>query len=317
MGHKPTILWLGFTRQRYLAQDGFAYSKVGDKIVLNPISNGQRVKSSHIDVWSFNVPVLYKQRFARNLHFCIGGIMNLNSYASAQTEINEGKAKRKIKLKGLQQNLFTADAYFSLGIRCGQRVRHMVADECIVNPVNQGSSGGLQWSKSFEIGWLSCFGVKYGNRRCAVSLGLGFDWRNYKITTTDKCLVANGRKGIEWGSYPLGCKGQNSRLKVFSLQLPLLYSWVVPKTNLVFKCGPVFNFNTYSSLKTAYEDADGNKIEDFTKAISPRRFTLDFFGSLSYKHTLGIYVRHSPMKVMDASTTINFQPLSVGVTLGI
>lgn len=106
---------LGFTRQRYLAQDGFAYSKVGDKIVLNPISNGQRVKSSHMDVWSFNVPVLYKQRFARNLHFCIGGIMNLNSYASAQTEINEGKAKQKIKLKGLQQNLFTADAYFSLG----------------------------------------------------------------------------------------------------------------------------------------------------------------------------------------------------------
>lgn len=68
-----------------------------------------------MDVWSFNVPVLYKQRFARNLHFCIGGIMNLNSYASAQTEINEGKAKQKIKLKGLQQNLFTADAYFSFG----------------------------------------------------------------------------------------------------------------------------------------------------------------------------------------------------------
>lgn len=187
----------------------------------------------------------------------------------------------------------------------------------LVNPMNQGSSGGLQWSKSFEIGWLSCFGVMYGNRRCTVSLGLGFDWRNYKITTTDKCLVANGRKGIEWGSYPLGCKGKNSRLKVFSLQLPLLYSWFVPKTDLVFKCGPVFNFNTYSSLKTTYEDADGNKIEDFTKAISPRRFTLDFFGSLSYKHTLGIYVRYSPMKVMDAPTTINFQPLSVGVTLGI
>lgn len=187
----------------------------------------------------------------------------------------------------------------------------------LVNPLNQEPSGGLQWSKSFEISWLSCIGIKYGNHRSAISLGLGFDWRNYNITTSDRCLVANDQKGIEWGSYPIVCRGKNSRLKVFSLQFPLLYSWVVPKTSLVFKCGPVFNFNTYASLKTAYYDADGNKVVDFTKAISPRRFTIDFFGDISYRHAVGIYVRYSPMKVMDAPTTLNFQALSVGLTLGI
>lgn len=187
----------------------------------------------------------------------------------------------------------------------------------LVNPINQEPTGGLQWSKSFEISWMSCIGVQYGNRRSAISLGLGFDWRNYKITTSDKCLVANDRRGIEWGCYPSGVRGRNSRLKVFSLQLPLLWTWYVPKSSLEFKCGPVFNFNTYASLKTAYEDADGNKAEDFTKAISPRRFTLDFFGSLSYMRTIGLYVRYSPMKVMNASSTLNFQPLSVGVTFGI
>lgn len=114
--HSSTFsIGLGFSRQRYHAQDGFAYYKEGDKISLMPIFSGQQVKSSHMDVWSINVPVIYKQSFAHNLHFCIGGIMNLNSYASAQTEIREGKLKQKVKLKGLQQNLFTADAYASLG----------------------------------------------------------------------------------------------------------------------------------------------------------------------------------------------------------
>ena len=187
----------------------------------------------------------------------------------------------------------------------------------LINPINQEPVGGLQWSKSFEISWLSCIGVMYGNHRASISLGFGFDWRNYKITTSDKCLVANGDKGIEWGSYPSGTRGKNSRLKVFSLQLPLLWTWRIPKSSLEFKCGPIFNFNTYASLKTAYEDEDGNKMEDFTKAISPRRFTLDFFGSLSYSHAIGLYVRYSPMKVMDAPNTLNFQPLSVGVTFGI
>ena len=106
---------LGFSYQRYHAQDGFAYCKEGDRIALAPIGDGLRVKASHMDVWSLNVPVLYKQRFARNLHFCIGGIANLNFYAKADTEILEGSVKHKVKYKGLQQNLFTADAYASLG----------------------------------------------------------------------------------------------------------------------------------------------------------------------------------------------------------
>lgn len=188
----------------------------------------------------------------------------------------------------------------------------------LVNPINQAPTGGLQWSKSIEICWMSCIGVKYGfAKQSSISLGLGFDWRNYKITTSDRCLVSNDNKGIEWGSYPDGSKGKNSRLKVFSLQFPLIYSWYIPKSSLIFKCGPVLNFNTYASLKTAYEDASGNKIEDFTKSISARRFTVDFFGSLSYNSLLGVYVRFSPMKVIDSPSTLNFQPLSVGVTFGI
>lgn len=185
------------------------------------------------------------------------------------------------------------------------------------NAVNQTPENGLQWSKSFEISWLSCLNVYYEFNRSKISLGLGFDWRNYKITTSDKCLTANEDKGIEWGIYPEGSKGRFSRLKVFSLQLPLLYEWDIPKSSVTFKAGPILNFNTYASLKSVWDDADGNRRETFTKNISPRRCTIDFFASISFCKAIGIYVRYSPMKVMDSPNTINFQPLTVGLGFGI
>ncbi len=185
------------------------------------------------------------------------------------------------------------------------------------NALDQTPEGGLQWSKSFEISWLSCLNVYYEFSRSRISLGLGFDWRNYKVTTSGRALVANADKGIGWGNYPGNSEGRFSRLKVFSLQLPLLYEWDVPKSSLTFKAGPIMNFNTYASLKSVWDDEDGNRHESFTKEIEPRRFTVDFFASLSFCKAIGLYVRYSPMKVMDAPTGLNFRPLTVGVTLGI
>lgn len=185
------------------------------------------------------------------------------------------------------------------------------------NAVKQTPENGLQWSKSIEIGWLSCLNVYYEFNRSKISLGLGFDWRNYKITTSDKCLIANEDKGIEWGKYPEGSKGRFSRLKVFSLQLPLLYEWDIPKSSMTFKAGPILNFNTYASIKSVWDDADGNRRETFTKNISPRRCTVDFFASFSFCKTIGIYVRYSPMKVIDVQNTINFRPLTIGLGFGI
>ena len=186
----------------------------------------------------------------------------------------------------------------------------------LINPVNQYPEGGLQWSKSFEISWLMCCGLQYSfSNSSSLSFGLGFDWRNYKITTSDKCLVTNEYNGLEWGKYPEGIRGKYSRLKTFSLQLPLLFSYKIPKSSLYFKCGPIFDFNTYASVLTAYEDKLGNNSESFTKSVSPKRFTIDIFGSLSLRNTIGVYVRYSPMKVMDSYITLNFQPFSTGITL--
>lgn len=177
----------------------------------------------------------------------------------------------------------------------------------------QTSGGGLQWSKSFEISWLSClsFGYRFSNSR--ITLGLGFDWRNYKATADGRWMIPDGKGGVTWGVKPENSDVKGSQLKVFSLQLPLLFKWNPPKSYVCFKAGPILNFNTYSSIKGIYMNPEGTKCEYFTKDFKRNPVTLDFFGSISYHSYVGIYFRYSPMKVLKSSSPINFQPLTVGI----
>ncbi len=185
------------------------------------------------------------------------------------------------------------------------------------NPIGQGFGGGLEWSKSIEVGWFKCIGISYEMSRYTwLSLGIGLDWRNYKITTSDKHLVVNPQRQLEWGAYPNGTIAKSSRLKIFSLQFPLMFTGRIPSTSLTIDVGPVFNLNTYGSVLTRYEDNLGNRYKDFTKDIDKRLFTVDLFGSVSLKKCIGIYARYSPMKVMNGNSGINFTPFSIGVTIG-
>lgn len=179
---------------------------------------------------------------------------------------------------------------------------------------DQTGGGGLQWSKSFEINWLSCINVGYEFSRSRIYFGLGFDWRNYKATAFGRWLEPDGDGGLCWGNAPEGASVRFSRLKVFSLQLPLMYVWRIPKSFLKFRMGPILNFNTYSSIKGVYDDPFGNRCEYFRKDFERRPVTLDLFASLSYHNALGIYVRYSPMKVLKDTSPINFTPLSLGFT---
>lgn len=206
------------------------------------------------------------------------------------------------------------------GISSGEKGSWEVVTDGVCIGLNracgQGSGNRLQWGKSFEISWTSIIGVKYSFRKSAISLGLGITWRNYKVTTSDRCLTAGDNKGIEWGKYPEGSNARFSRLKIFTLQMPLFFRGRIPKSALRYRLGPVFCFNTYGSLKTVFDDSDGNRRETFTKDIDQRKFTVDFMGAISFKHEIGLYVRYSPMKVMGTSSAVNFRPLTIGITAG-
>ena len=224
----------------------------------------------------------------------------------------------------------TSRSIFNLpGLPCGSRTESCgcLADGwdismdgvCVglTDAMGQTGGGGLQWSKSFEINWLSCLNFGYSFSRSRIYLGLGFDWRNYKATADARWLQPDGNGGVNWGNAPEGASVKATQLKVFSLQLPLMYTWRIPKSYLKWRMGPILNLNTYSSIKGIYDDAAGNRCEYFTKDFDRRPVTVDFFASLSYHNALGIYVRYSPMNVLTDASPINFTPLSLGVTIGL
>ncbi len=273
----------------------------------------------------------------------------LNVNAPSRVTITENASGMTVKVDGIEENLgFSASvtAEYSpessvSSRRSYERRRNWLCDGSLIgysgrsgneshwgvgvdgvclgltNAAGQGDGNGFQWGKSLEICWMNCLKVYYSFSGSSISLGLGFDWRNYKSTIPDRRLIVNGSKGLEWREteIPGNESVRNTRLKVFSLQFPLLYEWRIPKSDLKFKMGPVMNFNTYASVKTSYRDVAGDSREEYIRNVGQRKFTVDFYGGLSYCGFIGFYARYSPMRVMDAPG-LNFHPLTLGVSIG-
>ncbi len=107
---------IGMGFQKYLAQDGFAYSRIGSNLVLLPVEAGYSVKSTHLHVINYQVPLILTIPMGCDVEFSLGGIGCFNTYAYAHTEISNGSTKIKTTYKGLQQRLFTAELMCSLGV---------------------------------------------------------------------------------------------------------------------------------------------------------------------------------------------------------
>lgn len=185
----------------------------------------------------------------------------------------------------------------------------------LVNAMEQPAGYDLSWAKSFEIGWLNAIAISYRYRQASFSLGIGFDWRNYKTTTTSHRFVIDPATGIAPAPYPEGAIKGSSRIKVFSLGIPLLYKQRIPGTTLSFTAGGIFNLNTHASLLTTYTDSAGHSWEEYAEGISRRRVSFDIFGAVTFYKGCGLYVRYSPQSVLRGAGVPQFHPLSVGVTL--
>lgn len=183
----------------------------------------------------------------------------------------------------------------------------------LVNPTAQPSGFGLQWSKSFEISWLNVLAVKYGYRSMAFSLGVGIDWRNYRMSGGDMRMAINDEGGVGLAPYPEGCVPGFSRIKVFSIGLPLLYSQRIAHRTYL-QAGAIVNFNTHASLLTKYTSPEGNAMSVSTNSIHHRRVTLDYFGSITHRG-IGLYARYSPHNVLMGHGSPRINPLSVGIIL--
>ncbi len=190
-----------------------------------------------------------------------------------------------------------------------------------VNALGAPQSMDLEMGKSFELSCLYLIGFQlnftpHGN---AVSFGLGLDWRNYRTTTGYRFALSPDGDNISWNAYPEGCYPRASRLKVFSLQLPLTYCQPLPVRypwggSMELTVGAVACFNTHASIRSSWNDPDGKRVNESSSAIPYRHFTVDAIAMLRLSSFFGVYLRYSPYDVITPGHGPSFRSFSTGIS---
>lgn len=177
-------------------------------------------------------------------------------------------------------------------------------------PTNVTSGVDFKTFRSWEIYFSPLSFEFYLNKqkRDFLTVGLGFDWRNYRMTG-DTRFVKTPDEHVALGTYPEKASSKFSRIKVFSLCFPILYQHNFCK-DWGFGIGPVINWNTYASLRTEYK-MDGGEHSYVDKHIGQQKITVDFM-LLFNNPVIDLYMKYSPMDVLKDSD-VNFRSLSFGL----
>ncbi len=166
---------------------------------------------------------------------------------------------------------------------------------------------------SLEFSWLNVVGAKYntghGQR---LSMGVGIDWRNYKLEHS----VRFSKEGdeIQLLPYPADAAQRASRIKVFAIEIPVIFKQRLGKNIDVF-VGEITNFNVHAGMKTKFSTSEG-KNEEYTAKINQTPVTFDVIAGVNYKK-IGAYFRYNPCRVVKKDYGPKFNTLGIGIVLGL
>jgi len=165
---------------------------------------------------------------------------------------------------------------------------------------------------SWEIFWEICeLEFRPWKNLHAFSVGFGLDWRNYRMTNRARFdKDAEGMNVIT--TYPESTDPKFSRIKVFSLMIPINYHFAF-SDDWGLAVGPVVNVNAHSSMKTRYERGDEECLV-YKNGIHPVPVTVDFMARLKTP-ALDVYVKYSPCNVLKSDRGLTFKSLSFGLML--
>jgi len=116
-----------------------------------------------------------------------------------------------------------------------------------------------------------------------------------------------------WAHTPDGCEPQSSRLKIFSITMPMIFRQKLHGRWGVF-VGPVVHFNVRASLETKYVDAAGESIKISThKNLHATPVTVDLMAGINFS-ALALYARYCPQRVIRDGYGPSFRTLTTGIT---
>ena len=179
----------------------------------------------------------------------------------------------------------------------------------MVNAVNAPADLNIDMGASYEFSVDNLLKCRYNLiPTTSVSLGAGLNWKNYRMTGRTRFIQEGSN--VVLGEYPEGADIKFSRLKIFSITIPLMINQAIGK-NALLSVGPVININTHGSLKTRYT-LNGEKVKEKSNDIHQNRTTVDFMAKLRIKD-LGFYAKYSPTDVLHTEFGPKFNSFSTGV----
>lgn len=179
-----------------------------------------------------------------------------------------------------------------------------------VNALGAPDPMNVNMAASYEVfADLLTYG-RYVGPHADLSIGFGINWRNYRMNGRTR-FVMNG-DCIGLSPYPDGADIDFSRIKVFSLTFPFRYTQHLSK-HFTYSLAAILNVNTYASLKTHYT-LDSEKHHSVFKDIRQTPVTVDFMGQVQF-HSVGLYVKYSPCRMLNTDFGPDFSHLSAGITL--
>lgn len=172
------------------------------------------------------------------------------------------------------------------------------------------ASANLSTFRSWELWWVITQYEYWATRHHAFTVGLGVDWRNYRMHDDVRFALDNAEH-LGLTGYPDGVSPQFSRIKVFSLTFPVQYMFKAGKFG--FSLGPVINLNTHASVLSKWKE-DGRTVKESRKDIHVNPVTVDFMTTL--RGPFGnYYLKYSPSYLVKDSWGLRFHTLSFGVFL--
>lgn len=141
------------------------------------------------------------------------------------------------------------------------------------------------------------------------SIGSGITFRNLGLTGGNAMTMAEDGM-ISVAPYQGRGALKVSKLKVFSINAPLLYSFDFGG-GFGFTLGPVVNLNVGSTIVNKYS-VDGNKQKDKDKRVHCNIITVDAMFQVNLKY-FSLYAKYSPMNLMDKKYWPEFTTWSIGI----
>ena len=175
------------------------------------------------------------------------------------------------------------------------------------------SSGALGFSPQNSLEFWGFLPFRHNKGRHSFTYGPGVSFKNFGITG-NKAMIMTEDGDITIGRFKDGSIPRISRLTLFSLDMPLFYSFGFGRRYGITR-GPVFNLNASSSLGNAYT-IDGDKRKDKYRQVHCNLVTFDAMVQLNLK-SVSVYGRYSPMNVMDKKYWPEFSSWSAGVALSL